>query len=76
MADRFLRQLPYELVRTPIQPEPDLFEIRDAKDYPVLYSAIIGNADIFITGDSDFHELGLDKPEIITTAEFLDKYVP
>ena len=49
-----LSQLPYELVYSPEDPEPGLFKIRDMNDYLVLYSAIIGNADVFITGDKDF----------------------
>lgn len=73
-ADIFLSQLPYELVYTPAQPKPGLFKIRDEKDYPVLYSAIAEDVDIFITGDRDFEGLGLEKPEIITPAGFLEKY--
>lgn len=33
--------------------EEGLFNIRDIKDYPVLYTAIIENVDILITGDKD-----------------------
>jgi predicted nucleic acid-binding protein len=40
-VDLLLSRLPYELVYTPKQPKRGLFEIRDEKDYPVLYSAII-----------------------------------
>ena len=53
-VDLLLSQLPYELVYTPKQPKPGLFEICDEKDYPVLYSAITEGVDIFITGDKDF----------------------
>lgn len=73
-VDLLLSQLPYELVYTPKQPIPGLFKIRDEKDYPVLYSAITEDVDIFITGDRDFDGLGLEKPEIISPAEFLEKY--
>ena len=69
-----LSQLPYELVSSPEQPEPGLFEIRDVKDYPILYSAILGNVDAFVTGDNDFSEVDLKKPKIITPAEFIYKY--
>ena len=48
-VDTLLSQLPYELVYTPKQPAPDLFEIRDEKDYPILYSAIAEDVDVFIT---------------------------
>jgi hypothetical protein len=67
-------KLPYELIYTPKQPKPKLFEIRDEKDYPVLYSAITEDVDVFITGDRDFDGLGLKKPEIISPAGFLEKY--
>jgi predicted nucleic acid-binding protein len=35
-ADRFLQRIPYELVYTPKQPEPGLFDIRDPDDYAVM----------------------------------------
>lgn len=73
-VDLLLSQLPYELVYTPKQPKPGLFEIRDEKDYPVLYSAITEDVDVFITGDRDFDGLELERPEIISPAGFLEKY--
>jgi putative PIN family toxin of toxin-antitoxin system len=73
-ADLLLSRLPYELVYTPAQPKPGLFEIRDERDYPVLYSAIIEDVDVFVTGDTDFDELELERPEIISPAGFLEKY--
>jgi len=73
-VDALLSQLPYELVYTPKWPPPGLFEIRDAKDYPVLYSAITEGVDVFITGDRDFESLSLETPEILTPAVFLEKY--
>jgi putative PIN family toxin of toxin-antitoxin system len=72
-VDLLLSQLPCELVYTPKRPKPGLFEIRDEKDYPVLYSAITEDVDVFITGDRDFDGLGLEKPEIISPAGFLEK---
>ena len=72
--DLLLSQLPYELVNTPKQPKQGLFTIHDEKDYPVLYSAIVENVDVFITGDKDFEGLGVKKPEIISLAGFLEKY--
>ena len=72
--DRFLTRLPYELVYTPREIPYDLFAIRDVNDYPVLYSAIIGDVDIFITGDSDFLVVEIDGLEIITPSTFLNEY--
>ena len=52
-----------------------LFNIRDCKDYPVLYTAIIEDVDILITGDKDFSDVNIEKPEIITPGEFIEKYI-
>ena len=73
-VDQLLSQLPYELVYTPEQHKAGLFEIRDEADYPVLYTAIVEDVDLFITGDRDFEGLDLERPEILTPSEFLDKY--
>lgn len=75
VADRFLAGFSYELVYTPLTMPRDLFAIRDWNDYPVLYTAIIENVDVFITGDKDFSSVEIEKPEIMTPAEFIDKYV-
>ena len=73
-VDTLLSQLPYELVYTPELPEQGLFDIRDIKDYPVLYSAITEGVDILITGDKDYDDVDIEKPEIIKPADFLKKY--
>ena len=62
--------LSYELVYTPCHMQGNLFEIRDKNDYPVLYTAIVENIDIFITGDKDFLVLDVDMPEIVTRRNF------
>ena len=49
-------------------------KMRDEKDVPVLYSAIISDVDILITGDKDFNDVDVEKPEIMTVSEFLEKY--
>ena len=74
VVDTFLSQLSYELVYTPKKPKPGLFDIRDKGDYPVLYSAVTEGIDVFITGDRDFDSLELERPEILSPAEFLEKY--
>lgn len=73
--DDFLCGLSYELVYTPHRMKADMFNIRDTKDYPVLYSAIIEDIDIFITGDRDFEDIDIEKPEILTPAKFVEKYI-
>ncbi|MGD9678694.1 MAG: putative toxin-antitoxin system toxin component, PIN family [Vulcanibacillus sp.] len=72
--DEFLTVLPYELVYTPEVMDENLFDIRDKMDYPVLYTAIIEDVDILITGDKDFSDIEIEKPEILTPSEFAGKY--
>lgn len=43
--------------------------------YPVLYSAIIEDVDVFITGDKDFSDIEIDHPEILTPTDYLTKYL-
>lgn len=73
--DHFLTVLPFEYVYTPDEMDAGLFEIRDEMDYPVLYSAIVEDVDILITGDKDFADIDIEKPEILTPNEFVGKYV-
>ena len=49
--------------------------IRDETDQPILNAAFFNNADIIITGDKDFLSLNLKKPECLTPADFMDKYM-
>ncbi len=53
----------------------NLFEIRDKNDYPVLYTAIVENIDIFITGDKDFLDINVEMPEIMTPADFIERFI-
>jgi predicted nucleic acid-binding protein len=73
-VDLFLTRLPYELAYTPKELKLDLFAIRDINDYLVLYSAIIEDVDLFVTGDDDFKNVEIEKPEIVTPSEFLVRY--
>jgi predicted nucleic acid-binding protein len=73
--DWFFQSFPFTLVYTPEQFDPATYpDIRDIADLPVLVSAILEDADIFITGDKDFDDLGIEKPEILRPREFLDIY--
>ena len=49
------------------------FNKRDPADYPVLYSAIVEDVDVLISGDKDFAEVKVGKPEIVTPSEFMEK---
>ena len=72
--DDFFKNFPFDLVYSPINVEDKLFTIRDDDDYIILHTAIIEDVDIFITGDKDFDDIIIDKPEIMNATEFLEKY--
>lgn len=54
IINKLLMMMSFEYVYTPGSMESGLFNIRDIKDYPVLYTAIIEDVDILVTGDKDF----------------------
>lgn len=73
--DRFFSAIPFEMEHTPeILPEHNWFHIRDANDEKVLYSAITADVDILITGDKDFAEIDIEKPEIMTPRDYMKQY--
>lgn len=74
-VNNLLTFMSFEYVYTPNEIESNLFDIRDAKDYPVLYTAIIENVDILVTGDKDFSDIDIDKPEIMTPTEFTETFL-
>lgn len=73
VIDRLLSIIRYELVYTPNTFSLELY-IRDQKDYPVVATAILENVDILITGDKDFADLNNLELEILTPAQYLEKY--
>ncbi len=73
--DRLLSSMSYEFVYTPQILDEGLFEIRDPKDYPVLYTAIAEDVDVLITGDKNFVDVSIERPEILTPAAFISKYL-
>ena len=73
--EEFLYNLPFEIYYTPENIINDKFvAMRDIKDEPVLYSSIVSDVDILITGDKDFKDINIEKAEILTPSEFLKKY--
>lgn len=70
--------LRYELVQTPPNDEIEwgLFDIRDPMDYPVLYSAVFADVDVFVTGDRDFLGVDVGKPAILTPADYVRTFCP
>jgi len=74
--DRFFEAIPFELVYTPeTLPAHNLFLIRDADDEKVLYSAITADVDSLVTGDKDFGDIDIEKPEILTPRQFMHKHM-
>ncbi len=73
--DSFFLELPFELIYTPKVLDLKEFPVmRDAKDSPILATAIMEDVDVFVTGDKDFLVLDVDMPAIVTMAEFLERY--
>ena len=73
--EKLLMTMSFEYVYTPSEIESGLFDIRDIKDYPVLYTAIIEDVDILITGDKDFADIDIEKPEIMNSTEFTERFL-
>lgn len=74
--DRFFEAISFEMIHTPqTLPEHDWFSIRDKDDEKVLYSAIAANVDVLVTGDKDFADIPIEKPEILTPHEFIQRYL-
>ena len=74
IVDTLLTKMEYEYIYTPDILDETLFEIRDLKDYPILYTAILDNVDVLVTGDGDFNDVKVEKPEILKPSESLEKY--
>jgi putative PIN family toxin of toxin-antitoxin system len=71
----FLQNVQYTIVHLPPKIAiPDAITIRDPSDYPILASAILADVDILITGDKDFDDVNIERPEILTISEFMGKY--
>ncbi len=64
--------LSIEIVQIPTDENDSESLVRDAADRPILRAAINANADILLTGDKDFLESGIDHPQILTPAQFLE----
>ncbi len=73
--DNFFDDLPFERLPLADERHPQgIPDIRDIKDLPILVTAILGNVDVLVTGDDDFLVLQTERPEIMTMAQFVDKY--
>ena len=73
--EKFLSKFSFELIYTPQDIEIDKYpNIRDVADLPILVSAIIEDVDVIVTGDKDFFDVEIEKPEIITVKEYFERY--
>jgi len=72
--NEFFESLPFELVYTP-QILDKFPQVRDVKDTPILAAAILENIDMLITGDNDFSEVEIERPEILKPSEFMELYM-
>ena len=73
--NKLLMRMSFDYVYTPSEIESRLFDIRDVKDYPVLYTAMIEDVDILVTGDKDFSDIDVEKPEIMSPAQFMERFL-
>lgn len=72
--EMFLSCLSYEVVYTPLKINKEEYpEIRDEKDLPILVSSILSDVDYFVTGDKDFFDVEIERPEIVSAKEFLKR---
>jgi putative PIN family toxin of toxin-antitoxin system len=62
-----------EIVQVPTLDLEVEAKIRDISDRPILRVAITENVDVILTGDNDFLESGIEKPRIVTPAEFVNE---
>ena len=73
----FLDNLPFEFIYSPDIIDKNKYpSVRDSDDLPVLASSIIADVDILLTGDKDFATLGLERPQILTPAQFVEQFRP
>ena len=68
----FLDHLDFDYVYTPSSIPNNIIDIRDEKDYPIIYTAIVENVDAILSGDKDFKATGIDHPIILTPSDFLN----
>ena len=67
--DELLTSLGYSLV---VAPRGHAASIADPKDAPILNSAILEDVDVIISGDNHFLSLDLERPKVLTPAQYLE----
>jgi len=66
--------IPYETACTPTEIPPDIYGVRDSDDYPLLYTAILADAEMLVTGDKDLLSVQIERPVILSHLEFMAKF--
>jgi len=75
--EKFLERLSFKLIYTPKKIEMTSYpDIPDKSDLPILVSAILGDIDVLITGDKEFRKVKIDRPEILSPIEFIERWKP
>ena len=70
-----LALLTLEVVPMPLEENILEDRIRDVNDRPILRAALNAKVDILLTGDKDFSDIEIDKPEIMTPGEFIEEFL-
>ena len=71
--DSFIASLIGTINIVKVPEEPSKYDIRDVNDEPILRTALHYNVDIILTGDKDFAAVIMDKPEVVTPKEFVER---
>ena len=71
LLEQFFSDLDFELFHTPESVSFEEYpQIRDPHDYPVLFSAILSDSDVLLTGDKDFEGVEIAKPLIFSPSQY------
>lgn len=71
LLEQFFSDLDFELFHTPESVSFEEYpQIRDPHDYPVLFSAILSDSDILLTGDKDFESVEIAKPLVFNPSQY------
>ena len=73
--EAFLATQSYELHPSPCPVPANVPPLADENDRLILAAAIQSGMDVLLTGDRDFSGLGLERPQILTPAEFRAAYL-
>jgi predicted nucleic acid-binding protein len=68
VLDKLLASLGYALVAAPRGGAA----IADPKDAPILNAAILEDVDIIISGDNHFLSLDMERPKVLTPAQYIE----